>query len=286
MTRTWSVLKRTWQGWQKDDGFLLSAAMAYYGALSLFPLLLVLMAVLGMVLRFWPVAQNQQEQLLTLLSQNDPWLAQQLGAVLAGVKARAGLGGPIGAATLLAAAVGVFVQLDYVFDRIWSIPPSSKHWLAYVRSVLWDRVSAFLMLLGVSGLLLAVLVANVVLAGVWSYVVQLPAGNLAWEWSQTGLTLIVNTLLFGTVYKVLPKVRVCWRHAMVGGLFVSLVWLLGQHLLVSFVIGTSYNAYGVVGSFMAIMLWLYYASSVIFLGAELVRAVGQECPLCGKTATL
>ena len=60
---------------------------------------------------------------------------------------------------------------------------------------------------------------------------------------------------------------------MAGGLFVSIIWLIGQRLLVSFVIGDGYTAYGVVGSFIAIMLWAYYASAALFLGAEFVQAL-------------
>jgi membrane protein len=284
-TRVWPVTLRTWQGWQEDDGFLLSAAMAYYAAFSLFPLLLVLIAGLGVVMRLSPqTAQDAQQTLLGLLGDNEglagaagPWLADQLRALLTGVKTRAGLGGPIGAVALVAAAIGMFIQFDYIFDRIWNIhPPESKSWLAYLRSILWDRVSAFLMLLSVSALLLAVFLANLVLAGIRPYVVQLPAGTVAWQWGQIGFTLVTNALLFGIIYKVLPKARVWWRHALTGGALVSLVWILGQQLLVSFVIGTHYSAYGVVGSFMAVMLWLYYAGAVIFLGAELVQALSHE----------
>jgi membrane protein len=291
-TRVWPVVQRTWQGWQKDDGFLLSAAMAYYAAFSLFPLLLVLIAGLGFVMQLSPTAQNAQERLLDLLAsptgpfgEGGAWLADQLRMLLAGVKAQAGLGGPVGVLALLIAAIGVFLQLDYIFDRIWGFQSSSSNtWLAYLRDILWDRVSAFLMLLGVAAMLLAVLLANLVLAGIQVRVEQLPGGAVAWQWGQTVFTLAVNALLLGVVYKVLPKARVCWRHALVGGAFVSVVWGLGQRLLVSFVIGSHYSAYGVVGSFIAVMLWIYYASAIMFLGAEVVQALYHECPLCGKAA--
>jgi membrane protein len=286
-SHVWPVVARTWHGWQRDDGFLLSAAMAYSAAFSLFPLVLVLIAILGVVLRIWPqAAQSAPQMLLKALSEKGgiagdagPWLAEQLQALLAGVEARAGLGGPIGAATLLIAAIGMFIQFDYIFDRIWNIRPGSKSWLVYLRDVLWDRVSAFLMLLAVGVLLLAVFLANMVLAGIRPYVVDLPGGASAWDLAQVALTLVTNALLFGIVYKVLPKTRVRWPHALAGGLFVSVVWVIGQRLLVSFVIGANYSAYGVVGSFIAIMLWLYYVSAIVFLGAELVQALGHEAPL-------
>ena len=278
--RAWPVLGRTWEGWQKHDGMLLSAAMAYYAAFSLFPLCLVLISILGFGMRLWPKAENEVRQLLDLVGQYaGPWLAAQLGELLAGVQSKAGLGGPIGVVALLIAAIGVFMQLDYSFDLIWrNEPVESKGWLAAVRSALWDRLVAFLMLLSVGAMLLAVFLANLVLAGIRPYVVHLQGGHLVWHWGQIGFTLVTNALLFGIIYKVLPKASVRWRHALAAGLLVSFVWFLGQQLLTSFVIGESYTAYGVVGSFIAVMLWLYYASAVIFFGAEFVQALSHPQP--------
>ena len=113
-------MQKTWEGWQEDDGFLLSAAMAYYAAFSLFPLCLVLISILGFVLQLSQQADDAQGVLLDQVRhQAGPWLADQLQALLAGVKSNAGLGGPLGAVTLLAAAIVVFLQLDYMFGRIF-----------------------------------------------------------------------------------------------------------------------------------------------------------------------
>lgn len=279
LTRTWTVLLKTWSHWEEDDGFLLSAAMAYYAAFSLFPLCLVLISVLGFVMKFSAGAADAQQELLEMVGRNaDPWLAGQLGALLTGVKAQAGLGGPLGFFALLFAAVVVFLQFDYMFDRIWGVThPASPTWLAVVRSVLYDRLSAFLMLFSAGLLLVAVFLTNVVLESIIrSLVVQLPGGAAAWGWGQLGFTIGLNALLLGLIYRVLPKARVRWRDAMAGGLAVAIVWFLGQRLLVSLVIGESYTAYGVVGSFIAVMIWLYYASATVFLGAEFIQALSPH----------
>jgi membrane protein len=276
----WPVVERTWKGWQEVDGLLLSAAMAYYAAFSLFPLCLVLISILGFVIRFSSHAQDEQQQLLALVAENagpaGPWLAQQLGALLAGVQSQATLGGPIGVLTLLVAALGVFVQLDYSFDRIFGTTRPSSSWLAAVWSVLHDRLIAFVMLLAVGGLLVTVFLANMILSGIRSYVVELPAGPSAWHWGQVSFTLVMNALLFGVIYKMLPRATVRWKAALAGGIFVSITWFVGQQILTSFVIGSGYTAYGVVGTFIAVMLWMYYASAVIFLGAEFVQALGRR----------
>jgi membrane protein len=287
-TYIWSVVQKTWEGWQADDGFLLSAAMAYYAAFSLFPLCLVLIAILGYVLEASQQAGSAQGEFLEQVRRvTSPWLADQLQALLAGVRANAGLGGPLGAVTLLAAAIVVFLQLDYMFGRIFGTPNSSKKisWWGYVRLVLYDRLSAFLMLLAVGGLMLSLFVANLVLTGIRSQIEhQLASGAVLWTWAQSLITvvtnwtqllitLVTNAVLISLIYKILPKAKVLWRDAFAGGLLVSLVWFLGQRLLVTFLIGPSYTAYGIVGSFIAVMIWVYYISVILFLGAEFVEAL-------------
>jgi membrane protein len=278
LSRAWQVLRRTWALWQEHDGFLLSAAMAYYAAFSLLPLCLVLIAILGYAMQWSARAQDARQQLFQNVEQTmGPWLAGQLESLLAGVSSKAGLGGRIGIITLLLAAIGIFLQLNYMFDKIWGTPGSpSRGWLGWLGSVLLGRLTAFLMLLAIGALLVGIFLADVVWAGLRSNVLKLPAGHAVWHWGQIFATLASNALLFGLLYKVLPKLPVRWRNALAGGALVSLVWYVGQRLLVAFVIGEGYSAYGVVGSFMAVMLWLYYASATIFLGAEFVRALGEK----------
>ncbi len=273
--RAWSILERTGRGWSDDDGLLLSAAMAYYAAFSLFPLCLVLIAILGFVTRFSARAQDAQQQLLDMVAQGaGPWLAGQLQQVLQGVETEAPLGGPLGLAILSFGAIGIFMQLEASFARIWRTPAGPLGWLATIRAALRDRLVAFLMLLAAGGLLFGVFLANLVLSAVRAYVADLPLGNWVWWSVQTLFSVLSYSALSGLVYKTFPKAAVRWREAMAGGLLAAVTWVVGQQVLVHFVIGENYSAYGLVGSFIAIMLWFYYASAVLFLGAEFVRALG------------
>jgi membrane protein len=84
-------------------------------------------------------------------------------------------------------------------------------------------------------------------------------------------------LAFTTIYKVLPKPRIRWRDAAHGGIFASLLWEAGRQALAAYLLRLNYpSAYGVVGSFLAVMLWAYYASLVILFGAEYVREIEVE----------
>jgi membrane protein len=274
----WPVIRDTVTRWNQDDCSLLAAAMAYYAAFSLFPLCLLLISILGFAMRYWQRAQSAQEQLLYAISQNaSPWVAEQLRTMLANVELNASLNAPLALIGLIAAAIGIFVQFDSILDRIWGAEPSQRGLVAALRRALIDRLTAFLMLLGLGGLLVVIFLIDLTLSGIQRYVVDLPAGQHAWLALQAGISLVLNALLFGTLYKVLPKSPVRWREALAGGLLVAVIWKLGMIVLTNWLIGEKYTAYGVVGSFVAIMLWMYYASAVIFLGAEFVQVLCRRC---------
>jgi membrane protein len=278
MRRSWDTLQAVWQGWRKHDGTLLSAATAYYATFSLFPLCLVLMAMLGIVSQHSVYLQDQQKVLLDMARNNiSPWLAAQMDSILAEVQVRASLGGPMGLCLLLLSAIGIFMQLQNIFNRIWEIPePEPKGWLHVLRLVLWDRVLAFLMLLAIGLLLMGIFLSDIVLASVRSLVDELPNGRPTWDILQPLISIACDGILLGTIYKVLPKMPVRWIHALSGGLLGALVWALGKYFLLSLFVGEKFSAYGVLGAFIGLMFWFYYASSVVFLGAEFVRAIGRE----------
>jgi membrane protein len=276
--RSWRVLRSTWNGWLKHDGFTLSAAIAYCGAFSLFPLCLVLIAGLGIAGRYSTYLQKEQHAIVIHVEKNvSPWLAGQLDSILSGVETQAVLGGPLGFAALILAAIGIFVQLENVFARIWHSPePSATGWLAAIREALWNRLSAFLTLLVIGAMLIVVFVTDVVLMGIRPYLADLPAGRFVWKAAQTLVTVGCDAVLLTTIYRVLPKVRVPWRAALGGGLLAAVIWAIGRWLLLLLVVGDQYSAYGIVGALMGVMFWYYYASVVVFLGAEFVRAVSEE----------
>lgn len=274
-TRVWPALRDAVCNWSRDDGFELSAALAYYACVSLFPICLLLMAGLGCLSHISPAFQDQQGELLEMVERNtSPWLANQLRQMLAGIRTHAAVGGPLGLITLLVTSGSVFVQLDASIARIWGTRATSRRgFAAALKTILHDRLVAFLLLLGVGCLVFVVLLLNLVLTGVRPFVLRSTEGQTIWQLVPLLMTVGLNCLLFAVIYKVLPQVAVRWRNAAAGGLLTALSWQIGQRLLVSIVISTYYSPYGVVGSFLAVMLWIYYACAVVLLGAEFVRVL-------------
>lgn len=274
----WPTLVDAIENWNRDDGFQRSAGLAYYAALSLFPLCLVLIAGFGLVSHVYPPLELHQQDLIELVSENvSPWLAGQLGQLLADVKTQAGVGGPLGLAALVIAAMGIFRQLDSALDRIWGRHrPRARSWWTTIRLLLLGRLTAFIMLLALGGLLIAMVLANLALALVQRY---LPGGQLGtyfWQVVHELLAPLGYALVFTIIYRVLPRASVRWREAAGGGLLAAFAWWVGQSVLESAVLYDTYNVYGVVGTFLAVMVWFYYASATVLLGAELVRSSGRD----------
>jgi membrane protein len=275
-----SRLYKTYLGFEDHDGTLSAAGIAYYMALSFFPLFLVLLAGLGWVLQWTAAGQDAQQRLLTAIEQQvSPDFSRQVDRMLKVVSDKAPTGGRIGFIVLLISAIATFAQLDHAFDRIWHTPTDPhESWLRWIARLLIKRVKALGMLIAVGGFVIVAMISSMVWSGVQQ--AMQPAIELApwFQWATSlWISLVLNLLAFTLIYKVVPKPRIRWRDALQGGVFSSLLWEAGRQALAAYILRLNYpSAYGVVGSFLAVMLWVYYASLVLLIGAEYVRVIAEE----------
>jgi membrane protein len=260
--------------WQKDGAAELAAATSYYMALSFFPLLLLLLSIAGVLLRYTGWGQDAQQRLYTLLAEQvAPSLAAQVKVALSSMETSAAVSGPLGLLMLLVAAIAVFAYIDTAFDRIWNLPPKNNATIFQsMMDILKNRLRAFLYMLGLGLLVIAGFLLNMSLSTLQALALrELPIDIAQWSLLIAAVAVGVNWLLFTLLYKILPKAPVRWRDAAGGALLASVVWEIGRRILATFVIGSHYSIYGVVGAFIAVMLWVYYAAATVFLGAEYVR---------------
>ena len=272
--------KQTFFQFGMDDGSLLAAGVAYYVGLSFFPLLLVLVSGLSLFLKYTHLGQDAQSRVLDAVASNfSRETATQVGQVFDQLGDDAGFSGPIGLVILLVTAGTIFAQFERAFDRIWHFtPPEDLGWRETIQSILIDRLVAFVLLIAVALLIAITFIAGLALTSIRTYVdqvSQLPAP--VWTTLQVLTTVTINTFAFGVLYHTLPRAPVRWPEAFRGGMVVSIVWEVGRQLLAAFLIGGRYGTYGVVGAFIAIQLWAYYAMTVILLGAEYVRVTCKNC---------
>ncbi len=276
----WEIIRRVVDRWNRDDVGMLAASVAYYGAISLFPVLLLLISGLGLFLQWTHAGHDAHEYVLTAIGQQlSPALRDQIEVALLQVKEHAGFGGPMGAVMLLLAALAIFTQFERAFDRIWSQGPRriESFWQTAI-TVVTSRLRAFAMITGLAVAIVGVFLAEIALDTLRVLFPQ-RIEDLSWLWwmAQTTLGLSLNAIVFASIYRFLPKVQVPWACAMRGGIVAAGTWEFGRQLLATFVIGQRYtSAYGVVGSLMAILLWGYYAIAVVFLGAEYTQVLRES----------
>jgi membrane protein len=273
-------LLATYHGFNEHDGMMMAAAVAYYFALSLFPLLLVLVAGLGVALRTTAIGQNAQDRMLSALEQQvSPELSDQVGRALSTVSENASSRGPIGFVVLLVTAVAIFSQVDHAFSRIWRLPENlDQGWLAWLGQLAFRRFKALLMLVGAGAFILAATISSLVWSAVQSIIE--PAVPVVSEFNW-GFGLLINVALnflaFAIIYRFVPRTKIEWSAAFRGATVAAILWEIGRQVLTIYLVRHGYvSAYGVIGSFLAIMLWTYYAMLVVFFGAEYTRVVRDE----------
>lgn len=272
--------------WSQDDGSAMAASVAYYVALSFFPLILTLIAGIGLFFKFAHSGQDAEQAVLLLVRDH---LSSSAGAAveqaLNQVRDTSTFHGPIALCVMLFSSIASFVQLQQAFDRVARVP-ATKHRgiMGAVRMVLVERLVAFLMLCGLGLLIAALFVGGLVLSASEQYTTGIIPGLGALRRPlQILVSFCVNAGLFTLLYRWIPKspppLRPCFR----GGLVAAAIWEIGRQILAEVLIGTKYtNAYGVVGSFIGLMLWCYYAVAVLLLGAEYIQVIWQPEKRVGK----
>jgi membrane protein len=185
---------------------------------------------------------------------------------------RAGIAASIfGISTILVGATTVFAELHTSLNRIWKAKPpdnSTITWLVKVRL-------KGLALIGVIGFLLIVsLVVSAILAAIsrWFSGVLPDIFMLIWIINLIS-SLAVFTILFALVYRFLPDASIPWMDLWLGAAITAVLFTIGKSLI-GLYLGTSgvTSAYGAAGSFVLILLWVYYSATIFLFGAEITRS--------------
>ena len=274
------LVGRTLLKWQQDDCLEMGAALAYYGVFSLFPMILVVLSVVGFLIgpstaAFEAVLRFAQE---ALPPDAFPIVQTTLIKFHQG-STRASL---IGFGILLFTASGFFGALSRSFDKIWRVDQQhrSVKWVPGVAlTFLWRRFLAFVLVIGSAGLVFISLLSNIVIDTLLRllerFSTMLTIETIDWVQLlpslQLGVSFIILIWVVGVLYKILPRTYVAWGDIWLGALFTAVLWLILQQLITNSVIslGSQFQSYGVVSSFMVLMLWIYLTSQIFFLGGEL-----------------
>ncbi|MBN2006948.1 MAG: YihY/virulence factor BrkB family protein [Anaerolineae bacterium] len=280
LSRFWQFLKRvagdlfdliktTLIAWRKDQASRLAAALAYYALFSIAPLLIILIAIIGLV---YGERAAQDE----IVYQLEGWVGRDVAMTVQTMITRVSnpasgiVASLVGVVTILFGASGLFNHVQGALNTIWHVPapPGSG-----VVNFLKRRLNQFAMVFGVGALLLLSVFTDAVLAAIAKYFALGNPFNLR----SSLISLGTVTLLFAVIYKVLPDLKIAWRDVIVGAAVTSLLFTAGK-TLIGLYLGRSGvgSAYGAAGSLVALLVWIYYSAQIFLLGAEFTHVFAQK----------
>ena len=272
MTRQdwWTLLKETAGGWVADKVPRLAAALAFYTILSAAPLLVVALSIAGMVFGRDAVEGRLVEQMRGLVGEEGGKAIQSMIASASGPGS--GWAMVIGIVLLLLGASGVFAELQDALNTIWKAAPNkSAGWLGMIR----DRLFSVAMVFGVAFLLLVTLVISTVLSALTKFA-GLAGVGVVGQVVDFLVSVIVVTLLFAMMYKILPDVKIAWGDVWIGAVVTAFLFTVGKLLIGLYLSHASVgSAYGAAGSLVVFVVWVYYSGQTCFC-AEFTKAYANR----------
>ena len=263
----WSLGMASVRAWNDDYAPSMGAALAYYTAFSLAPLLIIVIAIAGLVFEQEAARGEIVAQLTGLVGRDS---AKAVEALLAGSSqpGRGLIASFVGLVTLLIGATSVFGELQSSLDRIWKAPamPQTAGLFATLRA----RLFSFGMVLAIGFLLLVSLVIGAALTalGKWSGT-MVPGALVALQVINLAVGFGITTALFAMTYRLLPRASIEWSDVWMGAVVTAGLFTVGKYFVGLYIghAGTS-SAFGAAGSLIVVLVWVYYSAQIFLLGAE------------------
>lgn len=260
--------------WLADRAPRMSAALAFYTILSIAPLLVITTAMVGFVLGDEAARGEIVIQLEGLIgtagAEVIQTMLQQTHQPRSGIIASL-----LGIVTLLFGASGVFAELQDDLNTVWKASSQGNQtWWTTVK----DRVLSFAMVLFFGFLLLVSLIISGILAILGAAIKDfLPDVGIAVFVINLLLSFSVSTTLFARIFQYLPEYRLSWRIVLIGAVVTAVLFSLGQFLIGMYVRGAAIaTPFGVAGSVVVLVVWVYYSALIFFYGAEVTQVLAKR----------
>ncbi|MEO7445455.1 MAG: YihY/virulence factor BrkB family protein [Ferruginibacter sp.] len=268
-------IKQVFSEYIADNVLKYSASLAYYTILSIAPLLIIILYITGILFGQEAIRGEIFGQLKDLVGSS---AALDLQTAIQNIHLSKGsfLATMLGAIILFIGATGIFGEMQDSLNKIWGLRTKS-------RKVWWkllvDRAISFSLILSLGFVMIVSLVVNAIVAALSNKIGQLLVGtgeevllvldNLT--------SLIITTLMFATIFKVLPDAKIKWKDVLVGALITAVLFILGKYGIGFYLLKSSLtDIYGAAGSIMIMMIWVYYSSAILYLGAVFTKVYASN----------
>jgi membrane protein len=269
------IIGRSVASWLKDEASSMGAAIAFYTLFSIAPILLIVVWIAGVFISTDAVQSGILAQMRLLLGRTAADAVHTL-MVNARYSGHNALSTAAGVIALLIGATSVFAELQNSLNRIWRTPAERRG--RGVWPLLRARLLSFGLVLGVGFLLLVSLVVSAGLEGWGAWF-----GGFVSNWHAVALGLdgllgiAITTVLFAMLYRYVPGEHFAWGDVWVGALFTTLLFAIGKQIIVVYLGKVAFaSAYGAAGSFVVLLLWVYYSAQIFLFGAEFTYVYTHE----------
>lgn len=260
--------------WNDANASTMGAAVAFYTTFAIAPLFILVLALAGAVFGHQAAQRELYGEINSLIGSGGSQAIQSI--LEAANRPKASLFATIiGFTTLFIGASSVFIQLQQSLNAIWNVRATTSG----VRNFFKLRLLSFAALLGIGFLLLVSLIVSAALdaAGRWIGGGATPVSAFTWKVIDFAVSLGIITLLFALIFKVLPDVIIAWRDVWIGSFVTALLFTLGKILLGAYLGRSSVgSAFGAAGSFVVVLLWVYYSTQIVLFGAASIRVYANK----------
>jgi membrane protein len=266
----YALLKETVRQWIDDNTSTLGAAQAFYAVFAFAPLAVVAVTIAAAI---FGEDAARGELYGRLENAVGPTFAQAIEDTVRYTNRQGGgvTASIISIVVILFGAAQLFNQLQQSMNIIWGVhvKPGRSWWV-----IIKDRLMPFVVMILVSLLLLASLISSTVIQTLsdQAAALDIPDTPVVWRAGNWLVSFALTTLVFALVFKVLPDVEIRWREVAIGAPLTTILFLIGNFLIGLYLSKTGMaSAYGAAGSLVVILLWVYYSSQVLLLGAEFTQ---------------
>lgn len=277
------LLRRAWLEYKNDYAGYFAGSIVYYALVSLVPLILLLLAALGLFLRFSDLAAGLEQQVTSAVEASfGTDLRMTIEDLLRRLEESSITATAVSLLGLLLTASLLFRHLRMTFRAIWKLPPPllSGSVPAVLRAMLSEMVIAFTIVVTAGVLLLAALTLIAALHTLGTALFSfLPRTAHTIDWALILLSpAVMAPITFALLYRFLPPVKLRWRDIWFGAIFTGGAWLIGAEILglyATFLRGNR-SAYGAFGAALVLMFWMYAVSKMTLFGAELCKVAAAS----------
>jgi membrane protein len=265
----WDLLKNAGRKFSRDRGSRLSAALAFHIALSIAPLLLLILAIVGLSFGKDAARGEVERELHRIVGGESARLVQSMlahdpltGGIIAAI---------LGFIILVVGALGAFASLQDALNAVWADrtgKPSHSFWQTLKSEFIAVSMIGVMAILLILSLLFGVIVSQL-RAAVEAW---LPFSHMSFHLINFAITFVLTGLMFAAFFRFLPNSRPPWAAVWRSALFTAFFLSIGK-VVIGLYLGYASLAsvYGAAGSFLALLFWLYYNSIIVVYCAEITN---------------